>query len=221
MIRKPWTAALVLALLLSPSCRPGKVLLTPVPERVESLEGYASLSVGREGESIRSKFSFLLIPVDRGQIEVSNFLAGTVGRMIFTGETAYFVVPSRRVFWAGAEEEAIDRFLGFPLTLAEVVHMISGRWPVSTGGWVLHTGRGGRVVSGSREELAFRVEDFVPGTRLPRKIEFSHPTSRGRLTILRIGFNATPPDAAFSLEFRNRFQKKTWDEILELIHAPN
>lgn len=219
MIRKFCLSVLTAGLLVLPACRPGKILLTPIPERMDSLEGYATLRVTGEEGSARSKFAFLLVPPQHGRIEVSNFLAGTVSEMIFTGGRAFFVIPSRRIYWEGEEEGALDRILGFPLSLEEVTWMISGRWPdPSPAEWALSMDRSGRVLSGHRDELAFTVESFAESSPLPHRVSFSFPLSRGSLTILRIGFNSKPPAAAFSLVFRDRFQRKTWDEILENIH---
>jgi hypothetical protein len=220
--QRDWRPLLAAGLLLGAACRPGKILQTPLPERIRSIEGYASLRIIEGGESTRSKFAFFLESPNRGRIEVSNFLAGTVYRMIFAERAAFFVVPSRRVFWEGTEEEVLDRFLGFPLSLEEVARLFSGRWPdPQPEDWALQRDGAGRVVSGARGELRFAVEEFLDGSVLPAGVTFSHSRSRGRLSMLRIAFNVAPRDGTFSLGFRDQFQRKTWDEILELIHDPD
>jgi len=223
VIRKPpLTIGLGALLLVLAACRPGRVLVTPAPERIESLEGYASLRITERGETSRSKFSFLLVLPHRGRIEASNFLVGSVYQMIFTPNGASFVVPSKRVYWEGKEEEVIYRFLGFHLSLDEVIRLFSGRWPdAAPEGWRLRKDARGRILSGSRGDLSFSVEDFAEGSSIPASIAYRYAGGEGRLRMLRIAFNRTPSDRAFSLDFKRRFQRKTWEEIFELIHDPD
>ncbi|MFC2158878.1 hypothetical protein ACFLT9_13680, partial [Acidobacteriota bacterium] len=117
-----------LLLLLFAACSPSHIFLTPVPKQIESIEGHAKLSLASEGGSGSSRFSFLFHMPDQGRIEVSNFLQGTLYQILIDRGEAFFILPSKRVFWQGEEEEIIDKFLGFGLKLEEMINLLSGQW---------------------------------------------------------------------------------------------
>lgn len=234
MKRRVWSSGfLVLVLALVPvlilmlmlmlwGCRPSRVLLSPLPSKLESIEGHASLRLYQGDDSARSKFSFVLRLPNRGFIEVSDFLGRSIYRIVIGPEGAYLVVPSKKVYWKGEEAEIIDKFLGFRLTLAEMISVISGEWEGEKGktlaGWHLEQDEAGRILSGKRGELIFSVEEFVEGTRFPRSLNFTHPENRGRLKILTMDFNRSTHLEVFSTAFLKTYQERTWPEIQALLN---
>jgi hypothetical protein len=189
------------------------------------MEGYARIWItGPEGSS-RTKFSYLLRLPDKGSIEVSNFLGQSLYRILVIKDEAYLIVPSKRVYWRGDDAEIIERLLGFPLDLQEMISLISGEWDRGTRGaggwsWELERDSGDRITAGRRDGLSFTVEAFIPGTRFPGELRFRHPGRSGRLRILKMDFNRPIPAGALAREFLATFAAKTWDEIMEILdHA--
>jgi hypothetical protein len=201
-----------------------KLLLTPIPPKVESMEGYASLRIQSEEGATRSKFSFLFNLPSRCRIEVSDFLGRSLYQILISEEGAFFIVPSKRVFWQGSEEEIVYRFLGFRLDLKEMISLLNNEWEwdkredaAGPAKWIFERDKQGRVVIGRRGELWFYVEEFIVNTSLARAIVFKHPLSEGRMKILSIGFNKSFPEKAFSTEVLRGYQQKTWSEIEDLL----
>jgi hypothetical protein len=206
------------------SCRPTKLLLTPIPPKVESMEGYASLRIQSEEGATRSKFSFLFNLPSRCRIEVSDFLGRSLYQILINEEGAFFIVPSKKVFWQGSEEEIVYRFLGFRLNLKEMISLLNNEWgwvqedgAARTAEWFFERDKQGREVIGRRGELWFYVEEFIVNTSLARAIVFRHPLSEGRLKILSIGFNKSFSEEAFSMAVLRSCQQKTWSEIEALL----
>jgi len=209
-----------LCLMILFSCGSSKLLLTPIPPRIESMEGHASLRVKNEEGSAKSKFSFLFRLPSQGRIEASDFLGRTLYHIIISEEGAFFVVPSKQVFWQGNEEEIVSRFLGFRLNLNEMISLMTGEWDwdneedkARLDKWIFERDNQRRVVIGRREELWFYVEEFIVNTQLARTIVFKHPTNDGRVKILKIGFNNPIKEGAFSTSSLKNYQQKTWAEI--------
>jgi len=211
-----------LLILLLWGCRSSSVFLSPLPPELESIEGHASLRLSRGDDSTRSKFTFVLRMPSHGLIEVSDFLGRSIYRIVINPEAAYLVVPSKKIYWKGEEAEIIDKFLGFRLTLAEMISVISGEWTAGEGqilsGWQLEQDSEGRILAGRRQELAFSVEEFVEETRFPRNLTFTHPLNTGRLKILKMDFNRSAHLAVFSTTFLETYQEKTWAEIQALLN---
>ena len=211
-------------LLLLACCQPSRVLISPVPDQIGNIQGYASLRVTSEGGSARSKFSFLLVLPDQGRIDVTDFLGRALYQIIIVRANAYLVVPSKKVYWQGAEEDVIEKFLGFPLALDEMINIFSGRWPASVqerlrfDPWVLDKDEKGRVVSGQRGDLRFGVEEFIPDTLIIRWLAFEHPLSQGSLKVTRIYFNQPYKIEALNLGFLGEFAPKSWPEIQEMLN---
>ncbi len=218
------TQALVLLLLLLARCGPSRILLSPVPGRIESLEGHARVWLTNPEAATRTKFSFLLALPDRGSIEVSNFLGQSLYRILITPDQAFLIIPAKKVYWKGQEVEIFDFLLGFRLDLSEMISLISGEWPPEGlrrgefSSWTLERDETGRIAGGQRAGLSFRVEEFVEETKFPRTVRFEHPENSGRLRILNMGFNRPLRANAFETEFLGRFAEKTWEEILELLN---
>jgi hypothetical protein len=206
-------------LLFLSHCSTAPVLLTPVPPKIESMEGYASLSYDGAQGSAKTKFSFLFVIPDRGRIDASDFLGRAIYQVIITDHLAYFVLPSKKVYWRAEEQEIVFRFMGFHLNLEEMASLLSGHWSKEGSphsGWVLERDKQNRVVRGSRGELRFYVEAFVADTAIARSIHFSHPLNEGRIKIRNIGFNQPLNERAFTTGFIQRYEEKTWEEIQKL-----
>ena len=189
------------------------------------MEGHASLSISGDQGTARSKFSFLFQLPDHGRIDVTGALGRTFYRIVIRSGTAYFVVPSEKVYWQGNEEDIIDKFLGFRLSLAEMVHLLSGNWSEqewsSKGGlasWSFAKDQEGRIVSGKRGDLWFEIEKFIGNTAFARLLRFRHPLSTGLVRILGIDLNQPVRPNVFSTKFTERYQPKTWEEIQELLN---
>jgi len=206
------------------SCGGSKLLLTPIPPEITSMEGYASLRIKNEEGSAKSKFSFLFRLPTQGRIEASDFLGRTLYHIIINEDGAFFVVPSKQVFWQGKEEEIVSRFLGFRLNLNEMISLMNGEWDwddeedrTRLEEWIFERDKQGRVVIGRREDLWFYVEEFIVNTPLARTIIFKHPMNDGRVRILSIGFNIPLREGAFSTSFLENYQQKSWAEIEALL----
>lgn len=216
--------AAVLSCVLS-CCRPSVLSLSPLPASIQSLEGHASLRISTDLETARTKFSFLFLLPDRGHIEVTGALGSVLYRILIDGGEAYFIVPSKKVYWQGQEEEIIFEFLGFRLSLAEMISLFSGDWErgktafaEDLKGWILVRDRKDRIKFGERGSLWFEVEEFIDETPFARRIIFEHSVSSGQLKILGIGLNRPIKENVFSKNFLEKYQPKTWAEIQDLIH---
>jgi hypothetical protein len=201
-------------------CSTSPVLLTPVPPQIESMEGYASLKYEGALGSAHTKFSFLFISPDRGRIDASDFLGRAIYQVIITDNQAYFVLPSKKVYWRAEEQEIVFRFMGFHLSLEEMASLLSGHWAKKEGAplfkWVLERDKQNRVVRGNRGDLRFYVGEFIANTDIARAIFFSHPLNEGHIKIRNIGFNQPLNERAFATGFIQRYEEKTWEEIQQL-----
>ena len=217
---------LVLCMLIG--CRPSGVLLQPVPAEIERIEGHASLRIITEQGSTRSKFTFLFQLPQQGRIEVSDALLGrTLYQIIMDRERAVFVLPSKKVYWEGEEEEIINTFLGFRLNLGEMISLLRGEWK---GGeyeeesgkdgerWNLNKDETGRITAGTRGNLSFEVKEFLADSGLPRILIFKHALNSGRLKVLRVDFNRpVKKKKAFSFDFLARYQCVSWEEMEKIL----
>jgi outer membrane biogenesis lipoprotein LolB len=223
---------MLLALFMLFCCRSSAVLLLPVPAKIERIEGHASLRITGEGGSARSKFTFLFQLPHQGRIDVSDVLLGrTLYQIIVDKERAIFLLPSKKVYWEGDEEEIIDYFMGFQLNLDEMISLIRGKWEkkdVESGrvenheSWDLKRDEKGRILEGTRGVLRFEVKEFLSGSRIPRILLFQHPVSSGRLKILRIDFNRpVNKNRVFSLSFLAGYKQVSWEEIEKILADEN
>jgi len=224
MLRKIQFIGICFLLLFLFSCQPSHISLTPLPSRIERIEGHASLRIVGDQGSTRSKFAFVFRLPDQGRIEVSGALGRILYRIVIVEGESYFIVPAKKVYWQGHEEEIIDKFLGFRLNLDEMINLLSGKWrgedvgiEAGTHGWTLVKDQKGRIVSGKRGDLWFRVMEFIDNTPFARYLVFEHPLSSGQLKILHIGLNQPINERIFSKQFLERYAPKTWEEIRELI----
>ena len=219
-----------LAIFFLVHCRPSPVILLPLPSKVERIEGYASLRITGDQGSSRSKFSFLFQLPHQGRIEVSNILGRTLYQIIVAEEKAAFIIPSKRVYWQGEEEEIIRYFLGFRLNLYEMINLLSGKWEGEEIGyegeegkeiWSLAKDERDRIMAGRRGEFRFEVKEFFADTPFARLLIFQHPLNRGRLKILRINLNQPLKKGTFSLSVLGRYERKSWAEIEKILANEN
>ncbi len=223
MNRRLGLPALACLVLFLAGCRPSKILLSPVPKQIQSIEGHARIWLTNP-EGSRTKFSFLLSLPDHGSIEVSNFLGQSLYRILITPKGAYLVIPAKKVYWQGAESEIMDRILGFPLDLNELIGLISGQWSsylqekLSASLWSFNRDAQGRIHKGHRGDLSFTVEEFIPDTPFPQSLRFEHPTNSGRLKILKMDLNRSFPQEVFDSDYIKNYTAKTWDEIQSLLN---
>jgi hypothetical protein len=227
-VKKAFVVAICLLLGFISGCQAPPISLSPLPARVDRIEGHASLHITGDQGTARSKFSFVFQLPGQGRIDVSGALGSILYRIFIHQGKAYFIVPSKKAYWEGMEEEIIDKFLGFRLTLNEMIHLLSGDWgregPMGEkkrGDWVFTKDRNGRIVSGQRNDLYFEVKSFIEDTPFARLFIFMHPLSTGQVKVLSISLNRPIHPNAFSTKFTEKYQPKTWAEIQELLnHAP-
>jgi hypothetical protein len=127
-----WRASLFagffLALFFLNHCRPSEFLLAPLPSKIDRMEGYASIRITGDEGTVRSKFSFLFQLPHQGRIEVSHTFGRTFYQIIINEEKAALILPSKKIYWQGEEDEIINKFLGFRLNLDEMIGLLSGKW---------------------------------------------------------------------------------------------
>lgn len=219
-----------LGLIFLLSCSLSQWAPPPLPSRIERIEGHVSLRVKGEGGEAKSKFSFLFQLPNRGRIDVSAVLGKTLYQIFVDEKEAFLVIPSKRVYWQGEEEEIIDRFFGFRLSLDELVSLLSGQWSKSRRDfgeegwlkeWIFENDEQGRIVRGNKEDLVFEVKDFFKDSSVVRLLTFRHPLSSGSLKILTINFNQPIKRGVFSFEHLKKYEKKTWAEIEEMLNEKN
>lgn len=209
-------------------CHPSRILLSP-PSQIESIEGYASIKISGDQGSVRSKFSFLFHLPHQARISVADLLGRAIYQIIVDEERAVFVLPSKRVYWQGEEEEIIDKFLGFRLSLDEVISLLSGEWnegkraeeEKNLAGWSFEKDEMGRIVFGQRGEFRFEIKEFFSKTPFARLVGFEHPLNRGSLKILSLSFNQPLKKESFSFSFLDGYKRKSWEEIEKILGNEN
>jgi hypothetical protein len=205
-------------LLLAAACRPGRIELGPVPERIESVQGYASIRTIRSGASARARLAFRLVPPGIARLEALDPLNRTIFQVSVDGEEAVLIVPSRKAFWSGPRADVLDAGLGFPLSAAEMAGLLAGRGPaVPDAEWTLIRDGQGRIVSGSRQGFSFRVEEFFSRAAVPRRLGFTAAEASGSLTVLGLTFNAAAPDAGAPLRIPPGYARLTKAEMTRLL----
>jgi hypothetical protein len=215
----------VCLLFIFSACGTKKVFLAPSADQVEEIEGYASLRVSTNQKTTRSRISFLFFLPSSGRIEVLDPLGQVHYQLFFVDGIAYFVLPAKKVYWQGQEEEIMDKLFGFPLSLLDVVGLMSGHWSnlgekkaqSGIGSWTFLKNRKGWIQSGQRREFKFMVEEFFGQTQWVQEVMFFHPHTEGRLKIIDVNFNFPVSERAFATSFSLRYAKKTWEEIRELL----
>jgi hypothetical protein len=211
------------ALLLFASCRPGRMVLAPIPDRIESVQGHASIRTNRSGASARARLAFRLVPPLLARLEALDPLNRTIFTVLVDGEEAVLVVPSRKAYWEGPRTDVLDAGLGFPLSVVEMAGLLTGRGPAASeadgtdAAWTLTRDGQGRIVSGSRQGFSFGVDEFFSRAGAPRRIRFAAADVSGALTVLGLTFNAAVPEAAASLRIPPAYARLTKAEMTRLL----
>jgi hypothetical protein len=189
------------------------------------MEGHASLVISSDQGSTRSKFAFLFQKPDRGRIDVTGALGSVVYRIVIAKGQAYFILPSKKVYWQSLEEDIIDKFMGFRLNLAEMVNLLSGGWndpeffdTEHLEGWSLTRNQDGRIVSGQRQDLWFEIEEFIGDTPFTQRLRFQHSLNTGQVKVLSLELNRPLKPNVFSTKFIEKYQPRTWAEIQEMLN---
>ena len=115
-----------------------------------------------------------------------------MSRLVLEGETAFLVMPGRRAYWRADRTEVMTKLLGFDINPEELSALLTGREP-GLGGWILEADDRGRIARGRRDGLAFSVQEFFDGGRLPRTVVFADGEFRGSLKVMRLRFNQPAP----------------------------
>ena len=211
--------AALAALLFAAGCALRPAVIAPVPAALSEIEGYASLKLTQNGETAKSKFSFVLELSRRARVEIQDPLGRTAAILYIDDRDGYFVLASEKAYWKAAADEIIAKFLGTPLSLPEMAGLLCGRWSGKGEGrealtdWNLTRDGEGRWVSGRREALAFTVREFFPNSPVPRRVEFQTLSCRGSLSLLAMEFNKPLAASVFDLDFLNRYASKSWEYI--------
>lgn len=206
-------------------CRPSPVLLSPYPDQIKTIQGFALLKIKRTEGFSRSKFSFVFKLPNRAKIEVFDFLGRTLYQILIEENRAFLVVPSKKIYWQSTEEEIIDNFIGCKLSLSEAASFLSGQWNYlkekekdrSKDSWDIKRNREGRVIQGERQGMSFQVNEYIEDTDLIQSLSYETRFQDGKLKILSIDFNNPVKEGLFSFSFINEFQSKSWDEIKEVL----
>jgi hypothetical protein len=224
ILRKVLASAICLLVSFFSSCQPTRISLGPLPSQIKSIEGHASLRISGSQGSSRSKFAFVFQLPERARIEVSGVLGRVLYRIVIVDGESYLIVPSKKVYWQGQEEQIIEKFLGFQLNLSEMINLLTGKWKreqmeieAALKGWSLQKDQEGRIISGQRGDLSFQIVEFIDKTPFAHRLIFEHPLSSGHLKILKIGLNKPVNEKIFSRQFLEKYSPRTWEGIQELI----
>lgn len=211
-------ALLFLAISYLITCYPSRASFSPLPPQVKSVEGYASLQLTRDGRKLKSRFSYLFLLPDQARIDVSAPFGQTVSRLFVVGEEAFFVLPTKKLYWKASREEVLSKFLGFALSPKEMTDILTGRLK-EIDGWSLERDDRGRVVRGRRNGLRFEVRRFWGGGAIPWILAFSSAEDQGSLRIFSLNFNQPLKKDAFRLFFleEEEYTATTWAEIENLL----
>ncbi len=210
------------------ACISGPPLLSPPPAHVETLDGFGSLSLRGAGGSLRGRFSFFLSLPDKGRIEVLDPFGRTRAVLIFRDGAAYMLLPSRKAYWTGPEEDLMERFFGFGLSARDLAGLLGGQWLAADtpeggegGVWTFERDGDGRAAVGRKAGFRFEVEEFFGKTSVPRSVGISRAGDPGRLRVLQIRFNRPPRGDVFGLSPLSGLERRTWVEIEELLRDEN
>jgi outer membrane biogenesis lipoprotein LolB len=181
---------------------------------VESIEGFATFRLAREGGTAKSKISFLLRLPGQARIEVLDPLGRTASILFLDGEEAYLVLPGRRAYWKSGREEVMSKLLGFSLGLADLTHILTGRGD-RLNGWTLEKDGQSRVIRGRSEDLQFEVRQFFEQSPVPQLVVFIRAGDRGSLRILKMTFNQPLKAGAFDHSFLDEggYRPADWPEV--------
>ncbi len=221
MTRLRWFGCLILLLCFF-GCRPRMLPVSSLPPIIKTFEGYASILVASNEEASRSKFSFVVRPPSEARMDVSDTIGRTISQVLIVQAQSFLIIPRKKVFWEGQEEEVFRKALGFSLSLKELTSIFLGREELLSmekegTDWEFSRDSEGRIFRGHKGDLEFEIQAFSGQTSLLRIIKFSCGERKTTIRLLGIDFNRPVKESAFALDFLERFDKKTWPEIEALI----
>jgi len=204
---------LLLALALF-SCLPPRPAVAPLPQTVESVEGFATFRLAREEGTAKSKLSFIFRLPGQGRIEVLDPIGRTASILFLDSEAAYLVLPGRHAYWRSSREEVMSKLLGFSLGLEDLTYLLTGRAD-RLSGWNLEKNSQGRIVRGQCGDLKFEVRQFFERSPLPRLLVLSRAEDKGSLRVLRMNFNQPLKPKAFHYYFLEEegYRPADWNEV--------
>lgn len=191
------------------------------------MEGSASLRYSRNGTYSRSRLVFVLVLPGRGRLQALDPLNRRLFEVDIEEPEAILMVPSKKAYWQAPRAEVLEAGLGFPLSIREIAGVVSGRWEGlddEAGGfsdWTLNREIEGRVVSGSRSGFAFRVEEFFPGSSVPRRLSFFGTGSSGALTLLSLSFKVSGAEAALGRPIPPSFVRLSREAMEKILRDEN
>ena len=107
MVQVRWAGCLLAVVILT-SCRLSPVIIPSPPSHIEKIEGFASLRMKSEEKEVRSRFSFLFQLPKQGRLDFSNLLGKTLYQIVIYESKAFLLIPAKKIYWQGGEEEIID-----------------------------------------------------------------------------------------------------------------
>ena len=167
-----------------------------IPTSIESFEGYARINI-KNSNILKSKIAFLFFG-EYGKINILTPFGTTKAQILIFSDISYLTIPEKKVYWEGSTEEIMKVFLGFDLDLVEIKALLTGKWGKNLKGW-----------------------EFFRDTVVPKIINFSYAEGYGKIKILKIKFNQPIKSGVFSKFFVKYYQKKTLDEIMEMLENGN
>lgn len=197
-------------------CRVSPLYLEHVPPRIETMEGYASLAIKRESHFSRGKISFLVLFPDKARIDMADPLGRTRAQVFFLTSSAHLVFPREKVYWEGTDEELFDNFFGFSFTWKEWSDLLINSEALA-GEWQVERDSSGRIRRGIKNNLVFVIENYAGQTSVVAKMTISFPHGELHWRLSKVLFNRSPRAGIFSLRFKNRYLRKTWEEIRDIL----
>jgi outer membrane biogenesis lipoprotein LolB len=214
VLKRRGTALLIVSAAALVSCHTSRPAVAPPPPTVESIEGFATFRLAREGESAKSKLSFLFRLPGQGRIEVLDPLGRTASILFLDNDMAYLVLPGRRAYWKSGRQEIMSKLLGFSLGTEDLLLILTGRAD-RLSGWSLEKDGRGRVVRGRCEDLGFEVRQFFEPGPLPWLLVLSRAEDKGSLRVLKMSFNQPIKENAFRHFFLDEggYRPADWSEV--------
>jgi len=213
-LKRSGPAFLLLSAAALISCHTSRPAVAPPPPTLESIEGFATIRLARDGETAKSKLSFVFRLPGQGRVEVLDPLGRTASILFLDNDVAYLVLPGRRAYWKSGREEVMSRLLGFALEIEDLAHILTGRAD-RLSSWSLEKDGRGRVVRGRREELSFEIRQFFEPGPLPWLLVLSSAQDKGSLRVLKMSFNQPLKEKAFHYFFLEEggYRPAEWSEV--------
>ncbi len=190
-----------------------------IPTSIESFEGYARINI-KNSNILKSKIAFLFFG-EYGKINILTPFGTTKAQILIFSDISYLTIPEKKVYWEGSTEEIMKVFLGFDLDLVEIKALLTGKWGKNLKGWEFFRDKDNKIIGGRKENIIFKIKEFFRDTVVPKIINFSYAEGYGKIKILKIKFNQPVKPGAFSQFFLEHYEKKTLDEIMEMLENGN